>query len=223
MNSQIVFSLWSETVARLEGAGRYLSFLFLRLILAWEFWESGVTKLNGENWFAQIPWAEWQSGFPIPLNWLSDDLNWLAATWGELILAVMLAIGLATRFTAFSLIIVTMVATAAVHWPAQWSGLAELWQGYVITSNGFGNYKLPLLFVVMLIPLVFQGGGKISIDQLLSKLFKAQKKHAREDLATLGLALLVMACVTIFVMPVLGLVFLFASLSLLAWKLNKAL
>jgi uncharacterized membrane protein YphA (DoxX/SURF4 family) len=34
--------------------------LALRLIFAWEFWEAGLTKLNGENWFAEIPWADWQ-------------------------------------------------------------------------------------------------------------------------------------------------------------------
>ena len=78
--------------------------------------------------------------------------------------------GLDLRLPLNELIVVTGVATAAVHWPAEWSGFAELWSGYVITADGAGNYKLPLLFVVILLPLIFHGGGKISIDHLLLKL-----------------------------------------------------
>jgi putative oxidoreductase len=127
-------------------------------------------KLRGENWFAQIPWEDWQKGFPWPFSVAPTDLNWLAATWGELVFAVMILLGLFTRFAAVSLIVITVVATAAVHWPAEWSSLEELWKGYAITAKGAGNYKLPLLFVVMLLPLLFYGGGKISLDNLLLKL-----------------------------------------------------
>ena len=108
---------YDNLTARLRAAGEYLWPLALRLILAWEFWESGITKLRGSNWFADIPWADWQKGFPWPLSTLPVDLNWLAATWGELLFAVMLLFGLFTRFAAISLIVVTAVATAAVHWP----------------------------------------------------------------------------------------------------------
>ena len=135
--------------------------------MAWEFWESGITKLNGSNWFAEIPWADWQKGFPFPFDQIPVSLNWFLATWGEMVFAMMLLFGLFTRFAAISLVIVTVVATAAVHWPAEWNSLAQLWDGYVITSDGAGNFKLPLLFVVMLLPLVFHGGGRISLDHLL--------------------------------------------------------
>jgi putative oxidoreductase len=142
----------------------------LRLIMFWEFWESGMTKLKGENWFAEIPWADWQKGFPWPFSLVSTDLNWLAATWGELVFSVLILFGLFTRFSALSLIVITVVATAAVHWPADWGSMGELWKGYVIAASGSGNYKLPLLFVIILLPLVFHGGGKISLDHALLKL-----------------------------------------------------
>jgi len=64
--------------------------------------------------------------------------------------------------------VLTIVAIAAVHWPTEWHGLAELWQGYAITDHGFGNFKLPLLFLVMLLPLILGGGGALSIDRLLA-------------------------------------------------------
>jgi putative oxidoreductase len=165
-----MYDTYDNTTARLRASGEYLWPLVLRLIMFWEFWESGITKLRGENWFADIPWADWQKGFPWPFDLVPTDLNWLAATWGELIFAVMILLGLFTRFAAASLLVITVVATAAVHWPAEWGTLGELWKGYVITAKGAGNYKLPLLFVVILLPLVFQGGGKISLDHVLLKL-----------------------------------------------------
>ena len=72
-----------------------------------------------------------------------------------------------TRFWAFSLIIVTIVAIASSHWPAEWSSLAELWKGYAITDNGHGNFRIPLLFLAMLFALFFAGAGKFSLDHPL--------------------------------------------------------
>ena len=39
---------------RLDVAGVWLAPLGLRLLLAWEFWEAGITKLQGQNWFARL-------------------------------------------------------------------------------------------------------------------------------------------------------------------------
>ena len=165
-----MFDSYDNLTARLRAGGDYLWPLVLRLVLFWEFWEAGIGKFRGENWFMDIPWADWQIGFPWPFNTLGPELNWLAATWGELAFSVLLLLGLFTRFAAVSLIVITGVATAAVHWPADWSSLAGLWEGYAITADGAGNFKLPLLFVAMLLPLVFNGGGKLSLDHLLLKI-----------------------------------------------------
>lgn len=91
------------------------------------------------------------------------------ATWFEIIGGAALIIGLGTRFFALNLIILTIVAISAVHWPADWSSFAELMKGYVITDDGFGNFKLPVLFLAMLIPLVFFGPGKLSIDGFIRR------------------------------------------------------
>ena len=165
-----MFDLYDNLTARLRSSGDYLWPLALRLIMFWEFWEAGIKKLNGSNWFGDIPWADWQKGFPWPFNMAPTELNWLVSTWGELFFAVLILLGLFTRFAAVSLLVITVVATAAVHWPAEWGSLAELWKGYVITADKSGNYKLPLLFVVILLPLIFQGGGKISMDHVLLNL-----------------------------------------------------
>lgn len=208
-----VFKLYDDLTSRLRVSGDYLWPLALRLIMAWEFWESGISKLHGKNWFAEIPWADWQKGFPFPFEQIPTNLNWFLATWSELIFAIMLLLGLFTRFAAISLIIVTMVATAAVHWPAEWSSLAELWNGYVITAKGDGNFKLPLLFVVMLLPLVFYGAGKISIDHLLITISgrASQLDDRTSGLQSAGLALLVLGLASIWVEPVWGITLLIAS------------
>ena len=144
-----VISLYDTLTSRLRASGDYIWPLALRLIMAWEFLESGLAKLHSDNWFADIPWADWQKGFSFPFDQISVNLNWFLATWSELVFALMLLFGLFTRFSAISLIVVTSVATAAVHWPAEWSGMTELWSGYVITPKGGGNFKLPLLFVII--------------------------------------------------------------------------
>ena len=123
--------------------------LFLRLILAWEFGQAGFEKLHGSNWFADIT-------FPFPFNLLPPDINWGMIIYFEIIGAFAFVFGIATRFFSLSLIILTIVAIAAVHWPTKWNKLSELLTGYRITDisvDGFGSYKLPLFFIIMSIPL----------------------------------------------------------------------
>ena len=158
--------LWNRATDILNPVGDWVALLPLRLLLAWEFWEAGVMKLGGNNWFGGI-----KENFPFPFNYVPVDLSWFIATWFELLGGIGLAIGLFTRFWAISLIILSVVAIFGVHWPDDWSSLSELWKGYAISNKGFGNFKLPLLFIVMLLPLFFSGPGKASVDHILSKKF----------------------------------------------------
>lgn len=156
-----------ELVARLRGAGETLAPLVLRIVMGWEFWESGLEKYHGENWFSEI-----QDRFPFPFNVVPTDLSWGIATWCELVGGVALWLGLGTRVVAFSLLFLTFVATAAVHWPDMVSMWSDLLKGYAISDMGHGNFKLPLLFVVMLLPLIFNGAGRFSLDHLLVRWLK---------------------------------------------------
>jgi len=208
-----LFKTYDDLTARLKATGDYIWPLALRLIMFWEFWEAGISKYRGDNWFADIPWADWQMGFPFPFNLLPVDLNWMFATWGELVFSILILLGLFTRFAAFSLLVITVVATVAVHWPSEWSSLTELWNGYVISPKGAGNFKLPLLFVLLLMPLIFHGGGKISMDNLLlGTRRRALRNNITGDLAALALGLLVLGVTTVFLLPVVGYAFLGLSL-----------
>jgi len=63
--------------------------------------------------------------------------------------------------------LLTVVAIATVHSPAEWHSLAELWKGYAITDEGYGNYKLPLMYLLLLCSLVLSGSGRLSVDAWL--------------------------------------------------------
>lgn len=158
-------------LAVLNWIGGFFPQLAVRALLAWEFWESGVEKLNGTNWFASI-----QDKFMFPFNVIPADISWFIATWTELVGGILLLIGLGTRFVSISFIILTIVAIHAVHWPAEWNTLSELLQGYSISKTEFGNYKLPLIYLVMLTVPLFIGPGKLSLDQLIHLIGKNRRR-----------------------------------------------
>lgn len=134
--------------------------LSLRLLIAYEFLEAGLEKLSGENWFADL-------AFPFPFNLLPPDVSWGLSMGLEIIAPIALILGFATRFFSLAMIVLTLVAIAAVHWPAEWHTLADLWKGYTITDQGYGNYKLPLMYLFMLVSLLFSGSGCLSLDAWL--------------------------------------------------------
>lgn len=202
---------WLALTERLEGAGQWLAPLGLRLLLAWEFWEAGIEKYRGENWFGSI-----QSDFPFPFNVVPPDISWTIATWFELGGALALLLGLGTRFFAFTLFVLTMVATASVHWPMEWQTLKDLAMGYAISDKGFGNFKLPLIFAVMLLPLIFHGAGKFSLDALAARWAGLGKPAAIQDVSAWGLACLVVGVPLALLLPTLGLGLAVAGVVLLA-------
>lgn len=159
-----ILEFWSFTTGLLERLGTYVAPLGLRIILAWEFFEAGLMKYIGENWFVHI-----MDDFPFPFNMIPADFSWTLATYAELIGAVAILIGFGTRFFSITLIVLTIVATAAVHWPGEWNTVAELLQGYSVADNGYGNYKLPVLYLAMFLPLLFHGAGKLSLDHLIAQ------------------------------------------------------
>lgn len=156
---------WDERLRELFiWMGSFLPGLGLRLILAFEYIQSGLEKYHGDNWFADI-----QMQFPFPFNVIPVDVSWFMATWFELIGGVLLVLGIGTRYVAVSLIVLTFVAAYAVHFPMEWHSLNQFWMGYAVSDDGFGNFKLPLLFVIMFLALVGYGPGKLSVDHLIAR------------------------------------------------------
>jgi putative oxidoreductase len=142
-----------NTFGGLSAIGAWIAPLGLRFLLAYEFWQAGVEKLNGENWFGDI-----QDQFPFPFHLVPPEISWQLSTWTELIGPVLLVLGLGTRFASISLIILTVVAWVSVH-----AG-----NGYNVSDNG---YKLPLIYLVMFVPLLLSGPGKLSLDHWIARRF----------------------------------------------------
>ncbi|MCS4533223.1 HvfX family Cu-binding RiPP maturation protein [Neisseria montereyensis] len=132
-----------------ETWGKDIALLGLRFFLAYEFLEAGLEKWSGQNWFADI-----QDLFPFPFNLFSADFNWTVAMGAELIIPALLIVGLFGRWGALILMVITGVAWYAVH-----SG-----NGYNVCNNG---YKMALIYLVALLPLVLQGVGRFSLDYVL--------------------------------------------------------
>lgn len=104
--------------------------LLLRLYLAPVMIQAGWTKLGAFNstveWFGN---AEWGLGMPLPA------LMATLAIAAELVGAVLLLVGLATRWVAIPLMFTMLVAAFSVHWHNGWAAVAD-------TSSWFSNGTL---------------------------------------------------------------------------------
>ncbi len=140
----------------LKGKSKYLRhfvLLFIRLILAYGFYNPAISKLKDVNGIGQ--WFE-SMNYPLPY------LNAYLATGTELAGVVLLALGLGTRLISIPLMIVMIVAITGLHWE----------NGFNASDNGF---EIPLYYLLMLLTLVVYGAGKFSIDKLIRKRFPNNK------------------------------------------------
>lgn len=106
----------------MQAIGRQdsLAALLLRLYLVPIFWMAGTQKLSHFNstveWFGN---PEWGLGLPFP------TLMAALATGTELVGAVLLLIGLGTRWIAMPLGVTMIVAATTVHWQNGWLAIAS--------------------------------------------------------------------------------------------------
>ena len=184
------YSIHNAIFPRLQHL-EWLAPLAMRLYLVPVFWMAGTQKLVGIDntieWFGN---AEWGLGLPFPAL-----LAHLAA-YTEAIGALLLLIGLATRWISIPLMITMLGAAFAVHWDNGWAAIADsnarevavrlgaakdilqehgnyAWlteQGtFVILNNGI---EFAVTYFIMLLSLLFTGGGRyVSVDYYLSRLF----------------------------------------------------
>lgn len=98
----------------------FIAPLLLRLYLVPVFWMAGTMKLgsmeNTIEWFGN---PDWGLGLPLPFL-----MAWLA-TLTEVVGAVFLFFGFATRWVSIPLIITMVVAAVTVHLPNGWLAIAE--------------------------------------------------------------------------------------------------
>lgn len=114
------FHLHNNLITTLSNTSAGIASLAFRLYLAPIFWMAGTSKLNSfagtVEWFGD---TEWGLGLPFP--WLMAVL----ATAAELIGAILLALGLFTRFISLPLIVTMVIAIVFVHWDNGWQAIAD--------------------------------------------------------------------------------------------------
>ena len=98
----------------------FLGPLALRLYLVPVFWVAGMNKVNGFSnvvqWFGN---PDWGLGLPFPT--LMAGL----ATGAEVVGAIALLFGLATRWMCIPLLFTMLVAAVTTHWHNGWQAVAD--------------------------------------------------------------------------------------------------
>ncbi len=120
MNKLISLGCTAQSLLNKTRAVDFLGPLALRLYLVPIFWMAGTKKLADMDsiidWFGN---PDWGLGLPFP-----ELLAWLA-TLTEVGGAILLLLGLATRWISIPLMFTMFVAAATVHWQNGWLAIAE--------------------------------------------------------------------------------------------------
>lgn len=126
-----------------------LALLFVRISLAGIFWRSGRAKVDEGSWLtvsdtAKFLFEEEYKHVPLP-----PEMAAYMATYAEHLFPILLVIGLFTRFSALALLGMTMVIQIFVYPEAWWS--------------------VHMIWVALALVLIVRGGGRISVDALLTR------------------------------------------------------
>ncbi len=147
-----IVALYDRAVGLVANAfGEGIALLLARIALAGIFWRSYKTKVVDGTWL-QIEDTQYFlfedqfSGLPIP-----TDLAVPMATYAEFLFPILLVAGLATRFSATALLIMTLVIQFFV---------------FPTSDHFFGWAMMPIALAAVLIT---RGGGMLSADALISK------------------------------------------------------
>jgi len=120
MNKLLSFGCKAQSLLNATRAIDFLGPLALRLYLVPVFWMAGTKKLADMDsiisWFGN---PDWGLGLPFP-----EVMAWLAALT-EVGGAILLLLGLATRWISIPLMITMIVAAVTVHLQNGWLAIAE--------------------------------------------------------------------------------------------------
>lgn len=124
--------------------------LGIRLYVARVFWLSGLTKIR--DWDTTV--ALFKDEYHVPL--LPPELAALAGTTGELLFPLLLVVGLGSRFAAFGLSLVNVMAVVS-YWHVLKEAEPALMQH--------------LFWGVLLLVTLLHGPGRIALDAVLARTF----------------------------------------------------
>lgn len=138
---------WLGALGRALDTGAPLADLLIRFYVAQVFLRSGLVKIG--NWQGTL--YLFREEYRVPL--LSPELAAVAGTGAELVFPLLLVVGLASRFAAFSLSLVNAVA------------VVSFW--HMLRENDAALMSHFYWALLLLVPL-FHGPGKLSLDYFLA-------------------------------------------------------
>lgn len=130
-----------------------LALLLARCYVAWVFFASGLTKLN--DWETTLFLFEYEYQVPF----LSPALAAFLGTAGEIVLPILLALGISTRFAALGLSVVNIVAVISLEEIAPAAFAGHIIWGLLLGLN------------------VLWGSGLVAIDTLIAKFFANEESE----------------------------------------------
>ena len=142
-----LIALYDRLVAIFSGRfAEAISLLFARVALAGIFWRSARTKVEDGSWLQMreltVDLFRDEYGMPFP------EITGQIATYAEHFFPILLVLGLATRFGATGLLVMTLVIQFFVYPEAWWS--------------------VHIIWVALALTLIIRGGGLFSLDHLLA-------------------------------------------------------
>lgn len=140
------FASWA--IALSEKTPAWIYQLAMRIAIGMVFWQSARTKVEGVLTLKQSTFFLFQYEYDLPI--IPADIAAYMATYAETGFALLLIIGLATRFAAASLLVMTLVIQTFVY-PDAW--------------------VVHLSWMAILTYLMARGGGIFSADHLVKKAF----------------------------------------------------
>jgi putative oxidoreductase len=129
-----------------------LTHVVLRIGLAVPFWRSGINKWDGFLQLNDVAVLLFSSEFKLhlpggPYAFPAPGIFAFAAACAEIVLPLLLVIGLATRFAAFGLLLMTLVVQLTV--PEGW--------------------PIHVTWAAMAFGIMAWGPGRLSLDDLLTR------------------------------------------------------
>lgn len=127
--------------------------LVARLGIAGIFFLSGRTKVDGLLHITDSTYELFRTEYALPL--VPPDVAAVAATYSEHLFSILLVFGLATRFSAAALFLMTLTIEIFVYpdaWPTH------------------------LSWAAILLPLIARGGGAWSLDRALRMMLAGKEK-----------------------------------------------
>ena len=129
-----------------------LTQLVLRCALAVPFWRSGVNKWDGFLQLNDVAILLFSSEFQLhlpggPYPFPAPAAMAFAAGSAEILLPIFLVLGLATRFAAFGILVMTLIVQLTVP----------------------GGWPLHLTWAAMALAIMAWGPGRLSVDHLIKE------------------------------------------------------